>query len=304
MIKKILAVVFSVLLLSGTVPFIPCASPVTSYAETTDLEEAGAAIRKKLEVKVCDVIYLNDKAYLYDAEGNERRAGSGWRMWIIGADDENQRFRVDVPKMREEGNSVFYLLYADTEDAIGVSHNGYVVGDLNYDKRVDVFDLCLMKQYFIDGWEKPELKVLADMNSDNQVTMSDLVWLQKWLLGIPKPAATDETETDPPEPEVTLHGYLDMAKDTGVTAETLSSYKSPLDFHYVGDDLSDVRWDLLTHEGITVSDASVASTTVWYPGTKSPNIIIAAFSAGRTEITYTIGKTTVILEVNVYDPSA
>ena len=302
MIKQFLAVVLSVLLLSGTVPFIPCASPVTSYAETTDLEEAGAAIRKKLKVKVCDVIYKDDKAYLYDAEGNERRAGSGWNMRIIGADDENQRFRVDVPKMREEGNSVFYLLYADTEDAIVVSHDGYVVGDLNYDKRVDVFDLCLMKQYFIDGWESTLLKVLADMNSDNQVTMSDLVWLQKWLLGIPKPAATDET--DPPEPEVTLHGHLDMVKDTGVTAETLSSNNFSLDYHYIGDDLSEVRWDLLTHEGISVSDASVASTTVWYPGTKSPNIIIAAFSASRTEITYTIGKTTVILDVYVNDPSA
>lgn len=151
--------------------------------EASSPAEVGAAIRKKLKVKVCDIIYMDDKAYLYDVEGNIRRAGSGWNMRIIGVDDENQRFRVDVPKMREEGNSVFYLLYSDTEDAIVVSHDGFVVGDLDYDKRVDVFDLCLMKRYFIYGWDSPVKKVLADMNDDNQVTVADLVWLQKWLLG-------------------------------------------------------------------------------------------------------------------------
>ncbi len=163
----------------------------TALAVETDAE-AGAALRKSLKVKVGDVIYYDEKAYLYDAEGNERRAGSGWNMWIIGIDDENQRFRVDVPKMREEGNSVYYLLYADcTEDPyyypIGVSHNGYVLGDLDYNRRVNVFDLCLMKHYFICGWDSPVLKVLADMNGDNDVTVADIVWLQKWLLGIPKP---------------------------------------------------------------------------------------------------------------------
>lgn len=163
----------------------------TALADETDAE-AGAALRESLKVKVGDVIYSNEKLYLYDTEGNERRAGSGWHMRIIGIDDENQRFRVDVPKMREEGNSVYYLLYADlTEDfwyyPIIASHQGYVLGDLDYNRRVNVFDLCLMKCGYTNGWDSPVLKVLADMNGDNQVTVADLVWLQKWLLGIPKP---------------------------------------------------------------------------------------------------------------------
>ena len=131
--------------------------------------------------------HINDDAYLYDAEGNELRAGSGWNMWIIGVDDENQRFRVDIPKMREEGNSVFYLLYADTKEAEIVAHDGLVLGDFNDDKLVDVFDLCLMKCYFINGWDSPVEKNLADMNGDNQVKVADIVWLQKWLHGIPNP---------------------------------------------------------------------------------------------------------------------
>lgn len=198
MMKKIIAAVIGTVLLanagmitsaeeSNVENSVGTETQATVSEETTteasSPAEVGAAIRKKLNVKVCDVIYKDDKAYLYDVEGNIRRAGSGWNMWIIGVDDENQRFRVDVPKMREEGNSVFYLLYADAEDAIGVSHKGYVVGDLDYDQRVDVFDLCLMKRYFIYGWDSPLKKVLADMNDDNQVTVADLVWLQKWLLG-------------------------------------------------------------------------------------------------------------------------
>lgn len=201
MMKKIIAAVINTALLAS-------ASMITSAEEsnvekTVGIEtqaivseettteamskaEVGAAIRKKLDVKVCDIIYINDNAYLYDSEGNELRAGSGWNMWIIGVDDENQRFRVDVPKMREEGKSVFYLLYADTKDADIVSHDGCVVGDLDFDHRVDVFDLCLMKRYFIYGWINPADKVLADMNCDNQVTVADMVWLQKWLLGVIK----------------------------------------------------------------------------------------------------------------------
>ena len=68
-----------------------------------------------------------------------------------------------------------------------LSHDGSVVGDLNYNGVVNVFDLCLMKCGYTNGWDSPVLKVLADMNGDNQVTVADLVWLQKWLLGIPKP---------------------------------------------------------------------------------------------------------------------
>ena len=212
MTKKMIAGVLSVLLSSSSVPFILNASPLVSHAEaeetslsaetteatlaategTAALEEEGAALRESLDVIVGDIIYINENAYLYDSEGNELRAGSGWNMWIIGVDDENQRFRVDVPKMRNEDNSVYYLLYADLKEDSWyypdiLSHDGSYLGDLNYDKRVDVFDLCLMKRYFIRGWGHPSEKVLADMNGDNDVTVADIVWLQKWLFGIPKP---------------------------------------------------------------------------------------------------------------------
>ena len=68
-----------------------------------------------------------------------------------------------------------------------LSHDGLVVGDLYYNGVVNVFDLCLMKRGYTDGWDNIVDEALADMNDDSQVTVADLVWLQKWLLGIPKP---------------------------------------------------------------------------------------------------------------------
>lgn len=154
----------------------------TTKAETTTLEDVGAAIRKDLKVKVRDVIYFDDGGYLCDVDGNWRRTKSGWNIWIVGIDDKNQRFRVDVPKMRNEENKVFYLLYADTEDAIGVSHQGYVVGDLDYDGKVNAKDFTLLKRILMYGEDDKILNLMSDWNADQKVDMSDLVLMQRWLL--------------------------------------------------------------------------------------------------------------------------
>ena len=205
MTKKMIAGVLSVLLSSSSVPFILNASPLVSHAEaegtslsaeTTEATatetaalEGGAALRESLEVKVGDIIYFGDTICLYDTDGNKVYVNPGDYMYLVGIDDDGQRFRVVTSKGRYSGT--LHLNYEDAKDfelmTFFISHDGFVVGDLNYDGVVNVFDLCLMKRGYINGWNDPLQETLADMNDDSQVTVTDIVWLQKWLLGIPKP---------------------------------------------------------------------------------------------------------------------
>ena len=158
-------------------------------ASTTDTEELspaelGAEVRKKLAVQVMDIIGFPGSGDLYDTEGNVLYTDPGWYIYIIGIDDVNQMYRVLVPQLDSPTNNCLFVKYADVDAASIVSHNGMVIGDLNVDGSVDVFDLVLMKRGFIYGWEnRKKAYILSDMNADGEVSVADLIKLQKWLLG-------------------------------------------------------------------------------------------------------------------------
>ena len=156
----------------------------TTITEAESSADVGEALRLSLDVKVRDIVVFYDVQRLYDADGNEYYVNSGWNLWIIGADDENQRFRVQSPKLTPNGEVVTFLTYEDAKNAVCVSHDGCVRGDLTYDGIVNVFDMCLMRRGFIYGWgDDTTSQIIADMNYDGEVTVADLVWLQRWLLG-------------------------------------------------------------------------------------------------------------------------
>lgn len=56
-----------------------------------------------------------------------------------------------------------------------------LLGDLNYDMRVDVFDLVLMRKNVVSG--QNEFLEEADLNGDGSVGVADLVIMQEFLLG-------------------------------------------------------------------------------------------------------------------------
>ena len=160
-------------------------------ATTTEAEnpaEVGKTIRKNLEVNVYDVISFDDSVTITNAKGKAQTIEQGEIIWLVGIDDENQRFRVYVPRLYDMlTTNVYYLSYADCNDAkVNTEEDGLVIGDLTKDGIVDVFDMCLMRRGFIYGWNDMQQYYMADMNADGLVTVADIVYLQRWLLGMIK----------------------------------------------------------------------------------------------------------------------
>ena len=60
----------------------------------------------------------------------------------------------------------------------------FISGDINDDKKVNGFDMALMRQGLLEPMTDARQLLAADMNSDGDVNVSDAVILQKFLLGI------------------------------------------------------------------------------------------------------------------------
>lgn len=161
---------------------------VTATAEAENPAEVGKTIRKNLAVNVYDVISFDDSVTITNAKGKTQTIEQGEIIWLVGIDDENQRFRVYVPRLYDMlTTNVYYLSYADCNDAkVNTEEEGLVIGDLTKDGIVNVFDMCIMRRGFIYGWNDMQQYYMADMNADGFVSIADLVYLQQWLLGIIK----------------------------------------------------------------------------------------------------------------------
>ena len=60
--------------------------------------------------------------------------------------------------------------------------NDFIYGDLNYDGRVDVFDMVLMRQELVSDKLDRETKRRADVDADGKIGVADAVQLQSFLL--------------------------------------------------------------------------------------------------------------------------
>ena len=58
------------------------------------------------------------------------------------------------------------------------------MGDMDNDGHVDGFDMVLLRKALIHGLADEESQLVADMNGDGAINISDAVSMQKYLLGI------------------------------------------------------------------------------------------------------------------------
>lgn len=154
-------------------------------------EEVGKAVRQSLNVKVAEAACFDSGTRLYDYDGTSLWSKPGWLLWIVDYDDVNQRFRVWAPKVKGATTEtrVMYLTYEDAKKGYALEEQEkLVVGDLYRDGVTDILDLGMLKRGLIDGWNNQYniMYEMADMNADGTVNVVDCVYLQRWLLGMPK----------------------------------------------------------------------------------------------------------------------
>lgn len=61
-------------------------------------------------------------------------------------------------------------------------NDDFIYGDLNYDGRVDVFDMIFMRRELVDASLDRKTKRRADIDADGKITVADAVQLQSFLL--------------------------------------------------------------------------------------------------------------------------
>ena len=170
------------------------------------------------------------------------------------------------------------------------SGSSTVSGDINSDGKFSVADALALESYLL-GNKNANVKdwKAGDVSADGKLDVFDLCVMKKML-------------TDITAQEVTLRGdiYLDRANSTAVVfVDELSSLSksSELYRHYDGDNVDDVPWELLSESDIKSGNTSIAGSLKESDG----RVVIVGFSVGETEITYKIGKITVIFNVRIVD---
>ena len=90
-------------------------------------------------------------------------------------------------------------------------------GDLNFDGRVDVFDLALAKRGLVSGFKDDKAKTAADVDGSGQVQVSDIIMIAKYihktLTKFPVDSLTVETKS------------MDMASFTAACQSKLTEYE-------------------------------------------------------------------------------
>ena len=189
-IRKTLAMVFSIAMV--------LASAETNVTQqTTYAEEETMAEENNVEPRSGDLIWITDDVVTVWSSDKrfhmEIYPRIHYEIYIIGRyDDEN--WRVHIPMANEPERVLLLPVDGYTIEVEG--RDNYYIGDINRDKRVDVFDLVLLKRILVEDYDfnlgdysdieglmdRSITRQLADINSDAEINVVDVVVLQKWLL--------------------------------------------------------------------------------------------------------------------------
>lgn len=141
-----------------------------------------------------DQFYL--KLEYTDANGDTQYAtiaeGTGIKGEWVQLANKNYLIPADATEMKlyvetAETTNNFYI-----DEAIGaVGGTGIlgageakdiILGDLNFDGVINVFDLCMAKQGILDGFTSTSEKIAADVNQDETADITDVKLIQDFML--------------------------------------------------------------------------------------------------------------------------
>jgi len=173
-----------------------------SIMDVTDEVEATTEISEETDAespRIGDHIWITDEMVSYWASDKSMVTDLTnviqYDIYIVGKYDE-ENWVVHVPVVNEPEKVT--LLPVSGYNITVLDHDGYALGDLNRDGLVDVFDIAVMKRWLIeerdfnldeysdiDGlMDRSTDRVLADVNSDGEYSVADIICLQQFLLGV------------------------------------------------------------------------------------------------------------------------
>ena len=165
---------------------------VGSAAETAQTVENATDSANARIFDSYDLIYFKKETELQRPNGDNVFVEPVEVICIIGYDDENQRYRCYATRYcTKKRGLLLYISYEDAAQAVHWGDFGEAEGDLNSDGLVDIFDLARMKGLLILNeeetlsWREEEKLALADVTRDGELSITDVIWLQKWILGCP-----------------------------------------------------------------------------------------------------------------------
>ena len=169
----------------------------TEAVQTTTEATTTEAIVTGIVPKVGDRVSVLDdvETRFIGSDGRyEVRISGEYSFYLIGMyeaqdmwqyeklqDDLELTYRAYLP-IRPSPERVLYVVIDPNVTYIR-DHDGYVIGDLNEDLRVDAFDLATLRRIVIDGPETMMERILSDINGDTEVNVSDLVRLSRMVMG-------------------------------------------------------------------------------------------------------------------------
>lgn len=131
-----------------------------------------------------------------------------WLYFCIWYDSNDEKFLTGSNKnnydtLKATYQSDYCITLSELPDwrNYGEAVDKFIPGDVNDDKKVNVYDSILLKRLLIDDLSKdviPESIYLAqgDVDADNELTVADLMLLNEYLLGmdvkLKQPAVSDE----------------------------------------------------------------------------------------------------------------
>lgn len=192
-VRKLLAMVSTVAFALTSVG----ANYVMQKAYAEDKEVVTTEAEETVDVpRIGDLIWITDEKVMYQTPDKmfDANISSKIQYEIYIVDRYNDEYwRVHVPFLNEPERVL--LIPVEGYNIEVISHDNYVVGDLTGDQRIDAFDMVLLRRALFRDYnlydysdidaliERSIDRQLADVNSDSEISVADLVCMTNFILG-------------------------------------------------------------------------------------------------------------------------